>query len=594
MPRPLEDPAGLLTSLKGIGLATDLRIEDLAITSQTATQAASSSVASSSSASSRESSLLSILLSRLSLLLSDLSRQIERHVRTNLLPLLAEAGRVQELQGCVHEVDRSIAELERNVSEPRNQVSGSLSKLKRDHNRLVRLTESSSLLKEASQFVRLARSLEADLKILFEDVDGIAAGDSSGSVSKSNGTNGSTATTQAQTETSSANKSRSRQQQVLQRSREEALVRCAQGLETIEKLVSASPQLGRLGFVASYMPSIASARTQVLDTMEHSIVLGLRDLNASLLSSSLLAANSLGVLQELLQDLMNDLIDVVKKRVDVALIFADADDSSPQDTTHYASYAPSRRSQTHNASGRDEERTMTDKEHATLQKAVTALLSRLNVLITVEMTAVCSKIYLLQRVLRLMPKSQNAKAGEEVRTRSSVYRSVTTVPDEKQTHRHVTAVAAVDGDDGNENSDEWSSSEDSDDQGSLSGDEPTGRRERIGAQKSTMLEEVTSTLGDAPTLLFWRTLASCLSQRVNQYNLPLHRGSRSLTAQVERQVNHLVDLFFEKTAVWTGLENPRREGGGSSNASITTGPYQGPEKTLLLRSLAELCQPLSQ
>ncbi|CAO1616519.1 unnamed protein product [Jaminaea pallidilutea] len=537
-PRPPDDPAALLDSLKSIGLATDLSTTDLSITSTSA------SAASSRSSSSSSSSSLSILLSRLSLLLSDLSRLIEAQVRENLTQLLLEASRVQGLQSSVHNVRKTIVELDSGLEKSRAPVRNGVTRIKRDQRRLRRLNELTLLAKEASRFVWLARGLESSLKTLFSD-----------------GTK----------EADSIKGDHDR----LEQAREEALVRSARALQDMDVVLNKpDSKVAGLAFVRSYKPSIDTARSQVLDRMEQSIVLGLRDLNPSLLSSSLLAASSLNVLQDLVKDLMNDLTDVVRKRVEVA--FASVDGSSGAETgssSYYSSYRSNRR-------GANNAPSPSVPDQAALA-AVAALSNRLTTLMSVEMTAVCSKIYLLQRVLSLMrrPVTGSAVAGDTQATASSI-----TTPSRRAGH-----AGHYDSEDSSEDEDDNSSDDD-------------GGYEDAGAAipPTTLLDQVVHILGDPPTLLFWRTFASALSKQ----RLPASVASVVNPAGTSQRHNHahqtfvtemrrLVDVFFEKTNIWTGLEDDLAPSAPEADPAAMTGEPgcsrtqrgPGPEKTLLLRSL---------
>ncbi|CAO1624791.1 unnamed protein product [Parajaminaea phylloscopi] len=565
-PHALKDPAGLLTSLQAIGLATDLSADDLAITTQTASRPAASMAASSSA--SRQNSALSILLSRLSLLLSDLSRLIENEVKSNLSSLLDDAGRVEGLQRDVHDVGRSIAELDTAVSEPRLQIATALGKLRRDQNRLMRVASVTELLRDASKFVRAARKLEGELRLLFSDND--------------------------QPTTSNAQDASDRQRGA-QSSREEALVRSAHSLQNIDAILLSHPRLRQLDMVAAYSASISSARAQVLDRMENSVVIGLRDLNASLLSSSLLAASSLGVLQELVRDLMNDLTDVIKRRVEALTVDEDGGMSSQaksSETPQYASYKFARRGQKPNATAGEDDLGPVSQQ-SRIQEMADKLHSKLQTLLASEMTAVCNKIYLLQRVLSLMRQRPNPhhEPADDTKAESS---SGAPSKSSKRLPR-----SGASGFDAAERSDDLSSE---DDEGEDDGDyidryedafETSAIEGSHLAGSPTLLDEVTSILGDAPTLVFWRTLASALSQKATQQGPWLQRAPPTVLRQMEGRINHLVDVFFEKTAIWTGLDSNTHDVPAQDSIS-TPRPHAGPEKTLLLRSLGGLSQPQRQ
>ncbi|PWN24600.1 hypothetical protein BDZ90DRAFT_263145 [Jaminaea rosea] len=431
-PRPPSDPSSLLASLKSLGLATEISVSDLALTS--------TSDAATSSASSSSSSSLSILLSRLSLLLTDLSRLIQQQTSTHSSLLLAQASRVEELQRSLRDARRGVNEVESGYeARCRQPVVGAAKKLRRDRRRLERLNEVIELGREAGKFVGEGRRLEACLRTLFGEDEG----------------------GQDNVATASS-KSLSHPTQ------QEALGRASLHLSNISTLLTASPHLKRVNFIHSYLPSILNTtRSQLQDRMESSVVTALRDLDGRLLASSLLAADRLGVRKELIGDLMGDLCDVVRKRV--GAVFDGAGGGG-------GGGAP-------------------------------GLPGRLEHLLTVEMAAVCSKIYLLQRVLGLMRVGESEGDGD-----GQVAKEPAATP----------------------------------------------------AQPRTLLDESLLLLGDAPTLLFWRTLASSLASHTG-------RGTARSTPASIREIRGFVDTFFERTSVWTGLQE--------------TG---GPERTLLLRSLGGL------
>lgn len=310
-----------------------------------------------------------MLLSRLSLLLSDLGRLQETQIRAHLPALLQSASNVQSLESQVRDVRRGLDDLEVGVERLSRPTRTSLARLQRDQERFKRLNAVQDLLRQASQYVHVARRLETHLQVLFDEED-------------------------------------DRQDAQV----EQAMVDSAHCLESLT--TATTPPLSSLQFIQSYTPSIQSARAQVIDKMETCIVTGLRDLSPSLLSSSLQTADILGVLSDLVSDLLHDLTDVVRRCVvravgvvadhrrewDVALSEQQQDGGAHASSSSPTPYR-SKRAQTRN--------------HATTSSPVTALqdsfCQQLHTLMTVEMTAVCSKIYLLQRVLGLM----SARGGGE-------------------------------------------------------------------------------------------------------------------------------------------------------------------------------------
>lgn len=358
------DGEELLRSLQRLGVAHDLQESDLTLPDLQ--QAASSSSSSSSSA-----SRMSMLLSRLSLLLSDLSRLQEDQIRTHLPTLLDRASGVQSLEGQVREVRRLLADVEVGVEKLSNPTRRSLVRLERDQRRLRRLHSVQDLLGGAARYVSTARRLETHLQTLFDgDDDGDVVGD-------------------AQCR---------------------AMVDAAHCLESLASLTA--PPLTSLAFIASYSPSITAARGQVVDKMESSIVAGLRDLSPSLLSTSLQTADVLGLLPDLVSDLLRDLTDVVKRCVVKALGSIDrrewdaalADDEAASSSSPSSSPAPYR-SKRHQQQGQQ-------RDMRRVTRAQDAFCAHFDTLMTTEMTAVCSKIYLLQRVLGLMRAARTRKEDD--------------------------------------------------------------------------------------------------------------------------------------------------------------------------------------
>ncbi|CAO1614989.1 unnamed protein product [Sympodiomycopsis kandeliae] len=489
-PQSSWDGVALLQSLQRLGIGHDLKESDLTLPDLQ--QHASSS-------SSSQSSALSMLLSRLSLLLSDLSQLQETQIRNHLTTLLDSASRIQSLEGQVRDVRRSVSELETGLEKLSAPTRKSLVRLKRDQKRLKRLHSVQDLLGHANQYVTLARRLEGYLKLVFDEPEG----DDS---------------------------------KTIQQQHEQALVDSAQCLESISSSLRLHPSLTSLSFVQSYTPSIQSARGQVVDKMESSIVNGLRDLNPSLLSSSLLTADILGVLPDLVNDLLHDLSDVVKRRVSHAFAtisdthgrrewenalkemeyYSNHDTSSSStpasSSTQYASYRSRRGAQQQqqvSAPPGGSSSTMTNSPTAKVQKVVC---EHLHTLFTSEMTAVCSKIYLLQRVLGLM-KSRRKHSSDRVVEQEDT---------EKESIR-------------------------------------------------TLLDEGIKILGESPTLLFWRTFSTSLETSLsrvpssffshpltNTTSQPLQRMTQSRIQYHPTWSSHLsqlVDYFFEKTSVWTNIES---------------------------------------
>lgn len=486
----------LLVSLQRLGVAHDLKEDDLTLPDL---QQATSSTSSSSSS-------MSMLLSRLSLLLSDLGRLQETQIKTHLTTLLDSASNVQTLEGQVRDVRKSLTELEVAVEKLSNPTRTSLVRLQRDQKRFQRLQSVQDLLTKASRYVVLARRLESHLQALFDD------GDSSSTSQK-----------------------------------EQAMIESARCLESLTALTV--PPLTSLDFIQSYTPSIQSARSQVIDQMESSIVIGLRDLSPSLLSCSLQTAEILRVLPDLVSNLLHDLTDVVKRCVvralgvvvarewDVALQQAD---NAEQDSSGAPTPYRSRRTQPQQQKAQPRQRTTT---HPAVTHIQDVFRQHWHTLMTVEMTAVCSKIYLLQRVLGLM---RSSTGGDNLQQDAAEPES----QEEEESNPRTLL------DEGVKVSKHW----------------PLQTR-RTGQQlfltiSALLLPQI---LGEPPTLLFWRTLSTSLESGLSRipptfFSTPLAsehpHATPTPTSRLhnsryhptwESHLSRTVDFFFEKTSVWTGI-----------------------------------------
>lgn len=539
------DGPSILASLNAFGLATDLSSSDLSLSLASSSKASSSTSTSSSSS----NSSLSMLLSRLSLLLSDLSRLIETQIKSHLPLLLAQTSRIQGLQSGVHDVRSALTDAQAAVQKVRAPAQAALRRLERDQRRLRRLGEAQKVLKEAGRFVLLARRLERNLGVLFDEGEQDGEGQAQ---AQALGQDEGGQQAQAQAE-------RARQRQ---RQREEALVRSARAIEAIADLVEppsagagavdgadaslSSPHaqpppqpqpLARISFVQAYLPSVSAARNQVLDTMEQFIVGGLRDLAPSTLSASLLTASVLGVLEDLVRDLMSDLTDVVRRRVEVAWrapVGAGAGagpqqqqgQAAGEEPRGYASYKP--RTQRGPGQGQGQGPAATTATASALDD----LLARLETLFAQELTAVCSKIYLLQRVLGLMRTSDSREddAGGGGESRSLLDKGIKVRT--KQAGRERFGPLGIP---------QLTSPP-------LPFPLPSPRHDQ--------------TLDDqTPTSLFWQCLAASLS--ASRQALPTHLQQALLQpgGAPARRLEGLVNLFFEKTSIWTGIEDHARRVG---------------------------------
>uniref|UniRef100_V5E491 Conserved oligomeric Golgi complex subunit 5 helical domain-containing protein n=2 Tax=Kalmanozyma brasiliensis (strain GHG001) TaxID=1365824 RepID=V5E491_KALBG len=163
-----------------------------------------------------------------------------------------------------------------------------------------------------------------------------------------------------------------------------------------------SASLHDLKLIQDLLPTITTARKTIVDYMEDMIVRGLRDLSPLMLGSSLQTAFNLRILPTLVQDLLNDLTQVVRERTAAAF---DLDILSRQlqlplptldaPAPTYSTYRSGRRS-----IGNTEDE-LKQQHHHQQQVWSEAVWKKLESLIVTEMGAVCSKVYLLEKVLKL-------------------------------------------------------------------------------------------------------------------------------------------------------------------------------------------------
>ncbi|KAN0065089.1 hypothetical protein ACQY0O_001585 [Thecaphora frezii] len=366
---------------------------------------------------------LSLAISRLNLVIDEIQSSINAQVEANAPELLKRMSglssmvqRLAGLRGGVLLLDREVESLKAKVRNP-------FDKLKQRQRDFVRTEAAFDLVARASRFVTIANRLEDQMDVLFGGGEAVKADASAGS---------GMAVKQGAPEVEE-----DAQDAVLGQVRGRELARAALIIREITSLLEEEPQLSRppdgasseardsgeaerqdpdpgtssgdfssepslleLDVVKQYLPSIDMARQTVTDYMEDMVVRGLRDLSPIMLSSSLQTAYNLGTLPDLVRDLLADLTEVVKDRIRAAFDMASLGrelgglkEPMAVAPPAYASYK-GRRHGTADASA-------ASAQVAASSQWSAALFRRLETLVVTEMGAVCSKVYTLEKVLRL-------------------------------------------------------------------------------------------------------------------------------------------------------------------------------------------------
>ncbi|SPO45707.1 uncharacterized protein PSANT_03393 [Moesziomyces antarcticus] len=317
---------------------------------------------------------LSLAISRLNLAIEELDRSISTQVTANAPALLQRTSRLATMQHGLEQTKQGVESLDIEVASLRRKVHDPFQRLTELQADLRMYDGAGELVAKAVKFVGLARRLETQMEALFAKKDGTATGKAA----------------EADGEDAVVGLVHGRD-----------LSRAALLIHEISDMLDAERPQGSDGLLAlklvqDVVPVVESARKTVVDYMEDMIVRGLRDLSPVMLASSLQTAFNLGTLPTLVKDLLDDLTEVVRERTAAAL---DLDAIARQlglaipsleaSNPSYSTYRGGRRRD--DASARQQQQ----------QAWSDALWKRLESLIVVEMGAVCSKVYLLEKVLKL-------------------------------------------------------------------------------------------------------------------------------------------------------------------------------------------------
>ena len=151
-----------------------------------------------------------------------------------------------------------------------------------------------------------------------------------------------------------------------------------------------------LDIVKPYVSQINPMKTMLREQIENLLLCGLRNLTPSLLGAALQAACSLGLLNIVMQNLLNDLTDVLTDRTNATLdlfsIGKELGETQPpliSSSTFFPLY-----------SARDN-KTSAHETQERLQKWSTLVWQRIRTLIVDELAPIYIKVYMLERVLSL-------------------------------------------------------------------------------------------------------------------------------------------------------------------------------------------------
>ncbi|KAJ7072504.1 Golgi transport complex subunit 5-domain-containing protein [Mycena amicta] len=334
---------------------------------------------------------ISVAISKLSAGVDDVSKQIKSVVNTHHEALLQQAASANALSGALTSVRSGLSDLDTSIEKLRLKVRVPYQSLQTNVSRLQKLQQASDVLRRMSRFVVLARRLQsqmaemefpatktskdAPINVIGQDIEDekertIAKAALSiaelvalldGPSARSAGPSEDTAKDTSHSENDAVD-------------------------------AGASVSLRSVNAIAAHIAFITDARTRVTTEMENMVLSGLKDLNQSLLASSLQTAFNLRVLPELVQNLILDLSKAVEERIqsafDLSQISRDA--SSNKDPAPNAPHSPT----SYKSRVRTEPTTYTAPQWAA------ALWARLESMID-DMADCCVKVYTLEKVLKL-------------------------------------------------------------------------------------------------------------------------------------------------------------------------------------------------
>ncbi|KZO99399.1 hypothetical protein CALVIDRAFT_553311 [Calocera viscosa TUFC12733] len=313
---------------------------------------------------------ISLAIAKLNFAIDDVAKQLQNVVITHHEALLAQASTVTDLERSLGSVRHGLNQVETSLDRLKSKIQIPHATLAAHVVRLQRLQMATDVLRRTSRFVIIARRLE--LQMVEVDAEPTHA----------NGTS-----------------------EVLEGDKERAIAKAALSIAELVSLYSSPSEtppepdsepssstrvpLNQVRAVARYVPAVETARLKVTTEMETMVSNGLRDLDQSLLASSLQTAYNLGVLPKLVQNLMADLTGAVDDRIRAAFDVSRISRETEVKQTP-ASSVPSLMHKS---------RMRTEPSNVTAPQWTQALWSRLEQLVE-DMSSCCVKVYTLEKVLQ--------------------------------------------------------------------------------------------------------------------------------------------------------------------------------------------------
>ncbi|KDN52266.1 hypothetical protein K437DRAFT_254453 [Tilletiaria anomala UBC 951] len=387
-------------------------------------------------------SSVTLALSKLNIALDDSARLIKEEVTASATELVASAQHACQTEGELSVLCSAIAGLQQSTREMKQKVTSDYHLLGRLQTRTEKLQQVAGVIRNTVRFVVLCRRLDTQLRSAVPCYSEAQASRDCDGPGEEGGKMAALAETPED-----GNAAAHLVESASQLPKAAVILTAIEGLLVpAQDSTSAELSITGLHVVQQRQAWVIEARQFITERMEDIVVQGLKELSIPLLSASLATALNLGGLPELVQDLLADLTDVVRERTraafDVATLAREAAAASGKAAAVGRSYAP--RSTAGAAGTRAEQ----DARYAAL------LWRRMQTLLVHEMSAVCKKVYTLEKVLRLKTSTSPAD---------------TSGVDQQDEHGEARGAGADNG--------------------------------------KTLLEDAMAVLEDKPSLLFWRTLA---------------------------------------------------------------------------------------
>ncbi|RXW23332.1 hypothetical protein EST38_g2498 [Candolleomyces aberdarensis] len=327
---------------------------------------------------------ISVAISKLTFGIDDVSKQIKSLVTAHHEHLLGQAASASNLSGSLVSVRSGLNELNNSLEKLQQRVHVPYEALQLLVARLRKLQEASDILRRTSRFVILARRLQLQMSEM-------QSTSSDKKVDKP-----------SVVETSDSLASATAAQSLdIEDDRERTIAKAALTISEISSVLdgpsssessdtSSNISLRNINAVAAFEPFVEEARNQVSTEMEQMVITGLKTLNQTVLASSLQTAFNLGVLPDLVRNLLHDLSQAVEDRIKAAF-----------DLSKISKEALTRETPTSSPSLQSyRSRVRTEPTNLTAPQFAAALWTRLEAMFD-EMAECCIKVYALEKVLKI-------------------------------------------------------------------------------------------------------------------------------------------------------------------------------------------------